>query len=158
MSDPVDAGRSAPHGVTLDLPPDRARSALSAAAESWGAVFDEKSEGGRLRLPVLAGLRRGVLEGDVRVTAAGRGSRIEFQVDREQWHVQRAPLAILLLGAAGGVVGLLWPLFPGLIRLVPVGLILALCAWFLVISRLQTSGPEDFLGTVVEPPEETADG
>jgi hypothetical protein len=46
---------------------------------------------------------------------------------------------------AGAVLTMLWPFFPQLLPLAPFGAILALGGWFLVLSRLRNSGPDEFL-------------
>lgn len=73
------------------------------------------------------------------------GSRLELAVEERHYRLRTAALAILLLGAAGTLVATLWPLFPRLLGLVPLGIVLALGAWFLVVSRLRVAGPEEFL-------------
>jgi hypothetical protein len=55
---------------------------------------------------------------------------------------------ILLLASAGGLLCLIWPFFPRLLQIAPFGAILALGGWFLVIARLRTSGPDEFLAAV----------
>jgi uncharacterized membrane protein HdeD (DUF308 family) len=55
---------------------------------------------------------------------------------------------ILLLSAFGAVLTFIWPFFPKLIAVAPFGALLALGGWFLVVSRLRSSGPEDFLAAL----------
>ena len=57
--------------------------------------------------------------------------------------------SVLLLATAGGVLTVLWPFFPNLLAVAPFGAVIALGGWFLVITRLRTSGPDDFLEAVV---------
>ena len=52
---------------------------------------------------------------------------------------------VLLLSLAGAVVAVLWPFFPRLLAVAPLGVALAVGGWLLVVSRLTTSGPEEFL-------------
>jgi hypothetical protein len=49
---------------------------------------------------------------------------------------------------AGGLLTVLWPFFPRLLEIAPFGAVIALGGWFLVISRLRTSGPDEFLEAV----------
>jgi uncharacterized membrane protein HdeD (DUF308 family) len=49
---------------------------------------------------------------------------------------------------AGGLLTVLWPFFPRLLSVAPFGAVVALGGWFLVVSRLRTSGPDDFLKAV----------
>jgi hypothetical protein len=135
------------HTLTLDERPDAALAALRRAAEDWGAEL-RSEEGLLLYLPVVHGLRRGLIAGPVQVEPAGDGSRIVFRPEESNLSVQAAPVIVLFLAVAGGAVATLWPFFPNLLPLAPFGAILALGGWFLVLSRLRTSGAEEFLGTV----------
>ena len=135
------------HTLTLEERPDAALAALRRAADDWGAELRDE-DGLRLYLPVIHGLRRGLIAGPVRVEAAEDGSRIVFRPDESNLSVQVAPVIILLLAVVGAALAMLWPFFPNLLPLAPFGAILALGGWFLVLTRLRTSGPEEFLGTV----------
>jgi hypothetical protein len=129
---------------TLDARPDAALAAVRRAAEGWGAELRD----GRLGLPIVAGLRRGWVAGPLAVEPAPEGSRLRFQVEQAELHVQLPAVAILLLAAGGGVLTALWPFFPELLPVAPFGAIFALVGWLLVVSRLRTSGPEEFLDAV----------
>jgi hypothetical protein len=138
---PVVSARPLP--ATLD--------ALAAVAEDWGARWEpeENGEGGRLWLPVVAGLRRGIVELRVEAAPPGEAATLLLRTADGELHVHRQAVGILLLSAAGGVMAALWPFQPNLLPLAPVGLVLALSGWFLVVSRLRTSGPEEFAAAVV---------
>ena len=41
-----------------------------------------------------------------------------------------------------------WPLFPQLLPVAPLGAVLAVGGWFLVLPRLRGHGPEEFLASV----------
>jgi hypothetical protein len=137
---------------------ERALAAVAAEAEAWGAEWEGHAAGGRLDLPVLFGLRRGVVAGEIAVgpRPAGPGipesseisSEIRWHHLRSELHVHRAAVVILALAAAAGLGTLLWPFFPVLIRLVPAAILLSLSAWWLVVSRLRTAGPREFLDAV----------
>ena len=115
----------------------------------WGAEFQpEGYTGGQLRLPVVAGIRRGLVTGPVQIRAEAEGSRVVFLPETSIYYVQTASVMVLLLAAAGGLLTLLWPFYPKLIAVAPFGAILALGGWFLVVSRLRTSGPDEFLAAV----------
>ena len=60
------------HAIELDLPPAGALSALRRTAEDWGAELQENATGGQLHLPVLAGLRRGLMSGPVEFEFEGK--------------------------------------------------------------------------------------
>ena len=53
--------------LEVEATPERALAAVAAVAEDWGAEWAPEPGGGQLYLPVVAGLRRGLLSG--RLTA-----------------------------------------------------------------------------------------
>ena len=137
------------HAIDLDLPPAGALSALRKAVEEWGAeLLQEHGGGGQLHLPVLAGLRRGLISGPVEIRAAEGGSRVTFRPETSVYYVQTQAVMVLLLAVVGGLLTVVWPFFPKLLEVAPFGAVVALGGWFLVISRLRTSGPDDFLEAV----------
>ncbi len=147
------------HSVELAATPGAALAAVAHAAEDWGGLWQPTIDGGRLELPVLAGLRRGRLRGRVSVEPAAGGSRVTFEVEDDAWSLHRPALAIAAIGGAGGLFGLVSPFlfaaYPERLRelssLVALGSLLAFTAWFLVVSRLRTSGPREFLESLTEP-------
>ena len=139
---------AAEHAIDLDLPPAGALSALRRTAEDWGAELQVKGDGGQLHLPVLAGLRRGLMSGPVEIRPAEGGSRLTFRPETTVYYVQTQAVLVLLLAVAGGLLTMLWPFFPKLLEVAPFGAVVALSGWFLVISRLRTSGPDEFLEAV----------
>jgi hypothetical protein len=144
------------HAIDLACSPAAALAAATRAAADWGAELS----GSRLHLPVTAGLRRGFLEGELAAEALGGdtgdtggvggidGSRLSFRVEKSEYTVRPGPVAVLLLGALGGLTLVAWPLYPPLLHLAPLGIVLALGAWFIVLSRLRVSGPDEFLEMV----------
>jgi hypothetical protein len=136
------------HAVDLDLPPEAALAALRKTAEDLGAELQAEGYGWKLHLPVLAGLRRGLVSGPVEILPTREGSRLVFRPETAVYHVQTQAVMILLLASAGGLLCLVWPFFPRLLQIAPFGAILALGGWFLVIARLRTSGPDEFLAAV----------
>jgi hypothetical protein len=146
MGGPEQAGIE--HAVELDLPPEAALAALRQTAEDLGAEIQTDGWGTKLHIPVLAGLRRGLVSGPVEVLPTREGSRLVFRQESAVYHVQVQAVVILLFATAGGLLTLAWPFFPGLLRIAPFGGLMALGGWFLVISRLRTSGPDEFLAAV----------
>jgi hypothetical protein len=136
------------HAIDMDVPPAAALSVLRRTAEDLGAEFQADGMGGRLHLPVLAGLRRGLVSGDVEILPAIGGSRLIFRPETAVYHVQTQAVMILLFATAGALLTVLWPFFPRLLQVAPFGALIALGGWFLVISRLRTSGPDEFLEAV----------
>jgi hypothetical protein len=142
------------HAIDLPHAPAAALRALGAAAEEWGADFAPAmtggpgGEGGELRLPVVAGLRRGLLSGPVAVRPAGRGSRLVFRPVAQDYYLETTAIALLSIAAAGALLTVAWPLFPRLLPVAPLGAVLAVGGWFLVLSRLRGQGPEEFLASV----------
>jgi len=136
------------HEIDLGEPPDLVMAAVTRAADAWGAEFERQGAGGRLHLPFIAGLRRGLVSGPLSVEAVPGGSRVVFRAEESNHYVHTASVAVLLLAGLGGVLTILWPFYPKLLPVAPFGALFALGGWFLVISRLRTSGPDDFLATV----------
>ena len=137
------------HSVGLTVPPDRALAAVAATAEAWGAEWQTRSGGGQLVLPVLAGIRHGFARGSVRAEGrSGGGSRLTFVPEEIHYGLNGSAVAILVLASLGGLLTVLWPFYPKLLAAAPLGAVIALSGWFLVVSRLRTSGPDDFLAQV----------
>lgn len=135
----------AEHAIDLPLSPEEAVSAVQKTAEEWGAEFQRNGAGGQLHLPVLAGLRRGLVSGGIEVRPEAGGSRVVFRPEQSVYHVQTSAVVVLLVAVSGGILTVLWPFFPHLLPMAAFGAILALGGWFLVITRLRTSGPDEFL-------------
>ena len=136
--------------IEAALTRDEALEALAQASELWGAGWERQGDGGRLALPVLTGLKRGLLVGPVQIEAAASGSRLVFDVEERHDSLNWTAVAILVFGAAGGIAATLWPFFPVLLGVAPLAVVVAIGAWILVASRLRTSTPEDFLDLVAD--------
>ena len=136
------------HAIDLEIPPEEALAAVRRTAEDWGAELQAEGAGSQLHLPVVAGIRRGLVTGPVEVQPAQGGSRVVFRPEKSVYYVQTSAVMILLIAAAGGVLTFVWPFFPKLMPVAPFGALLALGGWFLVVSRLRTSGPDEFLAAV----------
>ena len=136
------------HELRVDVSPEAVLSALAGTAEEWGAEWTPQGDGGRLYLPVLAGLRRGLMEGRVRVRSSGSSTRLILEAETTHWRVHRAAAAVLVMGLLGALPVLLWPLGTEWLALAPVGLVLMFLAWFMVVSRLRTAGAVEFLEAV----------
>ncbi len=131
--------------LRLELPPGvDAERLLDAAADSWGAERTGPVSGGTIRLPVLAGIRRGRKILRTRLVS----STLEFEVEKESWQIHRSAVTILAGGAMGALTLVLWPFFPAMLALAPIGFFLALGAWLLVAARLSNAGAEEFLELV----------
>ena len=151
------------HAIDLPQAPAAALRALGTAAEEWGADFAPAAAGsagaagsaegtggagGELRLPVVAGLRRGLLSGPVAVEPAGGGSRLVFRPVTQDYYVETSAVMLLSMAGAGALLAVAWPLFPPLLPVAPLGGVLAVGGWFLVLSRRRDLGPEEFLASV----------
>lgn len=140
--------------LTLAELPD----ALAEAAAAWGAEWSADAadrDGGRLVLPVVFGLRRGVLVGRVDFAPEGEGTRLTWRLEESHLELQRASVAVLAFTILALLPALAWPFNPRLFALLPFAAVMGLLAWWLVLSRLETSGPEEFFATVqglAEPP------
>jgi hypothetical protein len=126
---------------------DEALQAIAAAVEDWGATL-ERSD--LLQLPVVAGLRRGLLVGRLSVRPEGQGSRVILATTAEEYHLETAAVAVLVIAGAGALFTVIWPLFPRLLPIAPFGAVMALSGWFLVLSRRQGKGVADFLRRIQE--------
>lgn len=136
------------HEIDLGEPPDLVLAAVARAAEAWGAELEREGPGGRLHLPFVAGLRRGLVSGPLSVEPIPTGSRVVFRAEESRHYVHTASVIVLLISCVGGLLTVVWPFYPKLLPVAPFGAILALGGWLLVISRLRTSGPDEFLDAV----------
>jgi hypothetical protein len=144
---PLAFGR--PYTLRVAAEPAAALAAVGRAAEEWGAAWEAGSSGGRLELPVSAGLRHGRLSGPIAVSAAGAGeAELAFQPERSEYHLWLPAIVVLVAAAAGAALTVVWPFYPQLLPVAPFGAIAALGGWFLVVTRLQNRGAEEFLELV----------
>ena len=138
----------------LDQSPEEALVSVNGAAQAWDAMWEPEGSAGLLRLPVTHGLRQSLLVGPLSVEPDDyrAGSTLRFHVESTTTRLNWTACLVLLFGALGGIVAMLWPFFPGLLRLAPAGIVLAIAAWLLVASRLRTADVDDFLDLVAEEP------
>ncbi|MCM2269190.1 MAG: hypothetical protein NDJ75_03745 [Thermoanaerobaculia bacterium] len=140
----------------LDNPVGEVAAALAAIAEAWEAEWTPAPAGGRLALPVVHGLRRGVESGEVRLTPLGAARcRLDWTLGDSRLVVDRSSVAVLSFAAVPLVVTVAWPFWPALFALVPFAAVTGLLAWWLVVSRLRSRGPEEFfaeLARALAPP------
>lgn len=150
--------------AVFDAPPDAVLEALALAAEDWEGEWRPRADptpgrtSGHLYLPIVAGLRQGLLELAVTVEPGSpeepgedEGTRLSLQPLAGRYHLNTSAVGVLAIAAVGGLMVLIWPFFPAypeLVQLAPLGAILALVGWFLVVSRLTNQGPEEFLSLV----------
>lgn len=116
----------------------------------WGAGWQPLDQGGQLRLPVVQGLRHGIVQGTLRVEPDGAGTELRFDIEDASFRTNMSALAILILGGMGGLTVVFWPLSPTILRLAPIGAVLALVAWLMVVSKLRNSDPKDFFDLVAD--------
>lgn len=138
------------HQRSFAQPPETLFEAVGGAAEMWGARWQATGRSGQLSLPIVQGLRRGILEGTLRAEPEGAGTSLAFVVDSTELVLNRSAMAILILGGLGGLTVVFWPLSSTILQFAPIGAVLALVAWLMVVSRLRNSGPEDFFDLVAE--------
>jgi hypothetical protein len=139
--------------IQLTAPPDAAAQAVERAVESWDADFEgwENGRRGQLYLPVSAGLRHGMVRGEIAVEPRDRGARVVFRPEEARYQLHSTAVGVLVISAVGALLLLLWPFLPqeaALARVAPLGAVLALGGWFLVVSRLTTRDARDFLDLV----------
>lgn len=160
----------------IDSPPARVWTAMRRAADTWGAEWEPAASGGevtgRLRLPVQAGLRYGLVDAEVALEpvvaspTAGAGepgeeiTEVVFRPTSSLYFINTTLVVILAFSALGGLLVVAWPFFPegGLGQVAPLGAVLAVVGWFLVVSRLENRGPEEFLDLLALEAEREAGG
>lgn len=145
------------HERVVALAPGAAKTAIAEAARDWGAEWTPAGDGGRLMLPVIFGLRRGFATGNIAVEPADGGSRLVWTLEESRLEVHRGSVVVLSLAAVPALGALAWPFFPPLLALAPLAAVLGFLAWWLVVARLRSSGPEDFLVMVGDAAEPDAD-
>lgn len=130
--------------IEVPLDPDGALDKLEAAAEAWGAEWHRRGTGGRLGVPVAAGLRSGWLESEVRTERSHGGTRVCFFAEKESYHLQASAVFVLILGAVCGLFLVVAPLLEKLVALAPIALLFVVLAWLLVASRLKNRSIDDY--------------
>jgi len=137
------------HEVELDLPAAEAAAAIAAAAEDWGGEWTPGGAGGRLALPVVYGLRRGAAIGRVEIQPRGeRRSRATWVLEESHLAVHAGSVVVLSIAVVPALGALAWPFWPPLLALAPLAAVLGLLAWWLVVARLRSSGPEEFFAAL----------
>jgi len=143
------AGSAASRELELDRPVAAVAAALAEVTAGWGGEWTPHAGGGRLALPVVHGLRRGVELGDVALARLGEArTRLVWTPEASHLHVERRSVAVLSFAAVPLVVTIAWPFWPALFPLVPFAAVTGLVAWWLVVSRLRPRGPEEFFADV----------
>lgn len=130
--------------------PESVLRAVEKAAEIWGAAWQSRGQGGLFSLPAVQGLRQGMLKGRLRTVPSDDGTLVRLEIEESHFTINWSAAGILLLGGLGGLTLVLWPLSPKILQLAPVGAVLAVVAWLLVVSRLRYSDAGDFLDLVAE--------
>lgn len=147
----MDEPRRDPHRTTLPHPPEEALGAAAEAVEQWGGEWDRQGGAtGRVRLPIRAGLRFGYLDGELEVRGAPEGSEVVLKPQKATYFLNSTAVAVLLIAALGALLLILWPFFPQLAQIAPLGAVLALLGWFLVLSRLESRGPDELLDLITD--------
>ena len=143
------------HRMELREDPVTSLNMVSMNASAWGGIWQaEGRDGGRLGIPVSAGLRRGWVAGQLTVKPTAEGSLLIYRVDKSDYQLQKPAVLTLLLASLGAAVTLVAPLIPSLLGFVPIGILLGIAAWFLVIARLRNSGPEEFFEDLSQEPDQ----
>jgi len=140
-----------PREIELARPAAEVAAAVAETAAAWDAAWSPGGDGGRLELPVVFGLRRGVVSGAVELARLGEArTRVVFTPESSRLEVEHAAVAVLSFAAIPLVVTVAWPFWPALFPLVPFAAVTGLVAWWLVVSRLHSRGPEEFLAALAE--------
>src|SRR5579863_930678 len=132
-----------PPEVVVVVPPAEAFRAAEQEATDWGAELDiETPADARLQLPVVAGLRHGAMSGRLTAEVTTDGTRLIFSEESSSYTLNRSAVAALSLSALGGILCVVWPIWPQLLPVAPAAAVLAIAGWLLVVARLRTSGPQ----------------
>ncbi|HEX4952608.1 MAG TPA: hypothetical protein VF017_04335 [Thermoanaerobaculia bacterium] len=131
---------------TISAPEAEVRRLLAKTADLWGGELDPGS--GEVSLPVAAGMYQGWLRCRLKVTASAGQTAVELTVVEKAYRLRGRAAVVLAIALVGALVAIAWPFFPALLPLAPLGVGLAIAAWFLVIARLATSSPADYLAEV----------
>ena len=150
-----------PLTVEIDVDLDRALDAVADAADDWGAEWHRLGTGGRLMLPIAAGLRHGLVDGEISSQRLGSATQLDYSVEQTEYVLNRGAVMVLLFGGLGAICIIVAPLYPPLLGLAGPGFLLMLVAWFLVSSKVRNRSAGDFLQLVADiasqpPPESGA--
>ncbi len=141
-----------PQEVELGLSRDEAARTLAQAAEDWGGEWEAGGDGGTLTLPVVYGLRHGMMRGRVKLVPSGIDrTRVVWTHEESRLEVHRSAVMVLSIAAVPLLASLAWPFYLPLFALVPFAAVTGLLAWWLVVSRLRASGPAEFLADLAAP-------
>jgi len=62
--------------------------------------------------------------------------------------VHAGSVVVLSIAVVPALGALAWPFWPPLLALAPLAAVLGLLAWWLVVARLRSSGPEEFFAAL----------
>lgn len=136
------------HRVEVALDAEESLEMVQQTADDWGAGWSRSGTGGRLELPVQAGLRHGLVSANLSTERGHNGTTIVVRVESSRYALKAGAVSILAVGGLGALALVLWPIYPRLLAAAPLALILSVVAWLFVASRLQNSGVEEFLDLV----------
>ncbi|MCP4200369.1 MAG: hypothetical protein GY769_00350 [bacterium] len=146
------------HRVSVALSAEQSLEAVERAAELWGAQWNRLGTGGRLEIPVHAGVRHGIVTGRLWTEPERDGTSVVVRVESSHYSLKKGAVSILAVGALGALALTLWPLYPPLLAVAPLALVFAFVAWLVIASRLQSAGVEDFLKMVASAGDEDRPG
>ena len=107
--------------------------------------------GGRLLLPVTAGLRHGFVVGEIEARESGEATELCYRIEHSEYALHVASVGVLLFGGVGALLTIIAPLFPDqLWQMVPFGLLLMVVAWLMVVSKIRHRSAEDFFRLLSE--------
>lgn len=148
-----------PPNIDLRLQIPASLKLLKGLAETWGGGWKgEGLSGGRLVIPVLAGLRRGYVGFAVSADGSAQGTRLQFVEEESDLTVHKPTLVILLIAAAAALTCLLVPFVPRLLPLLPPSIVISLATWMFIVARLRNSGLDEFLADLKDEATEGDDG
>lgn len=136
------------HRRELEAGVEETWAAIGAAAEQWGAELEREEGTATLSLPVAAGLRHGLASARIEVDGTRARSTLTLSLVEAHYRLHKTGFAMLSLSGAGALITVICPFFPALLPFLPVGILLAVSGWLLVVARLRMSGLDDFVTSV----------
>jgi hypothetical protein len=146
------------HRVSVALSAEECLEVVEQAAELWGADWSRLGTGGRLELPVHAGVRHGSVSARLWTEPDRDGTAIVVRIESSHYRLKTGAVSVLAVGGLGALALTLWPLYPRLLAVAPLALVFSIIAWLVIASRLQSTGVEDFLNLVTTGGEQHAEG
>ena len=140
----------------LTISPPVNRSEVETILLEMAATIDgAKVEGLRdeallLHLPTIHRFYTGEARVEVSLTTESSSTTIRIEIDLEELHLTQGGRVLLVTGALGVIPWILWPFFPSLMPLIPMGVLFLFLAWLAVGRRPHTFTEEMVTNRLLE--------